>query len=108
MYRLRIHALSQNISFERNRVYLHILKKKKQWQIRTLSSQRVRTLQKNAIGKLITTQRVHLPDDPFTFALSVAREARCPAARYIDALREYSPEAETAQMHQRIRQSARS
>ena len=70
-------------------------------------SQRVRTLQKNAIEKMIT-QRANLPDDPFNFALSVARETRCPAARYIDDLHEYNPEADTALLHERIQRSDRS
>ena len=70
-------------------------------------SQRVGTLHKSAIEKL-TTQRANLLDDPFTFALSVARETRCPAAHYIDVLHEYNPEAETALLHERIQQSDRS
>lgn len=69
-------------------------------------SQFVRTAQKKTIGKMVECRR-NLPDDPFTFALSVAQESRCPAARYITSLETYDPLKDTEDLHARVRQSAR-
>jgi len=68
--------------------------------------QYVRSSQKKLITKLIE-ERATLPDDPFKIALGIAREARCPAARYISTLESFDPDDEAATLLATVRQSTR-
>ena len=69
-------------------------------------TQYVRTAQKKTIAKLIERRR-DLVDDPFIFALGVARESRCPAARYIETLETYNPDDDATSLRRRVRESTR-
>lgn len=69
-------------------------------------TQYIRSAQKKAIYKLMA-ERDNLQDDPFIFALGVARESRCPAARYIESLETYDPQTQAAALQDRVRQSTR-
>ena len=65
---------------------------------------RLKEAQKSCLMKL-QDQRRGLIDDPFMYALSLARDARTPCAQYIAALEEYNPESDTEALYERIRRS---
>lgn len=53
-------------------------------------------------------ERGAMHDDPFIHALNIAREARCPAARYISTLESFDAEDEAVALMTKIRESTRS
>ena len=66
----------------------------------------VKSLQKKALEKLMTNS-LPLRDDPFALAFRLARDARCPIARYIDTLAAYIPDEDTTALHARVQASTR-
>ena len=65
-----------------------------------------KNVQKRTIGKLIE-ERAGMEDDPFNHAWNLAREARTPTARYIEALQTFAMDQEMEALKQRVRSSTR-
>ena len=68
--------------------------------------QNVKSMQKKALNRLVE-DRLPLMDDPFAHALRIARDYRCPSARYIDSLAAYDPAEDAASLRARVRASTR-